>query len=58
MGFNGSAIYAATALGAGIGGLAMSVGGPAALAPTAFAAALLAIAVAVLVRLEHHATND
>ncbi|MEV0063452.1 MFS transporter [Nocardia sp. NPDC050718] len=52
MGLNGSAVYLAVALGAGLGGGALALAGAVALAPTAAVLGLLAVTVALAVRPE------
>ena len=58
MGLNGSAIYVASALAAGIGGGVLALAGAAALAPAAAVAGLLAFTVGTAVRPERRAQRD
>jgi DHA1 family inner membrane transport protein len=58
MGLNGSAIYVASALAAGIGGGVLALAGAAALAPAAAVAGLLALTVGTAVRPERRAQRE
>ena len=49
VGLNGSAIYTASALGAGVGGIALAIGGPAALTITAAILGAVALAIATAI---------